>query len=351
MPSKVKDFLKSLVIFDNLTKILNLYVLILAIIALLVTIGVFSIRVKPEVEILPPIYSFNIKRLITISTESNYSEIINLTPSLKEAINDKERTLLKTYGWTVPKKDEISLFLPFETLDTNSKKQGWSSNTANNLLYRLGIETTSPDSIVYRINNSAERTIREKYIGINFLILDALFKDLDIISKDSTQVRPLAFGLDTFSTNPIIDLNNIKPKVTNIKNYEDFISKFGLGCTRVYSCISISNTSNEILENISLYINDVMNYGMLEIIGWTKGASNIEIKSNSINKLILLDKLEPHQSVEILFRGFKYIRENEISISLLSPPVYNKKSIYIIVIGTLLIVIFLYFMQWYKHNK
>lgn len=344
MTSKTKDFFKSLIIFDNLTKIFNLYVLILAIIALLATIGTFSVRIRPEFKVLPPIYSFNIKQLAEISNKKNYKVIINTIPTLNRSFNGNDRASLRTYGWDIAKKEEIKYLLPYETLDSNSF--GWSSNTKDNLWYRLGIEHSTPDSVNYSINNSNNRTDHQKLIALDLLFAETLTKDPALTEQDTNIKGTFSSGIDTFGINPLIEIKNYKSNFPNVAEYEKFIMDFTYSCTKVYSVVTIENNYNAPIENINVYINDALNNGKLEIIGWTKGASNIEVKSNGVNKLLTLDKLDPKKSVEIVFRGFKYIRENEISTQVSSITGFNICIIYIILSLTFLFVLLIYFFQW-----
>lgn len=285
-------------IFTHILNIANLYVAIIGILAILAAVGVFSIRAKPEVEVLKPIYSFDMKRITEALKEYKAEGFIKI-PSNSD-------TILATYGEPSIAKESAVYLLPYEAV--GAWKWGRSSSLSpRTIWYQFGITDTNL-ALPLGMNYSAKRTDEQKRLGLFMLYT------LDLGNqafKDSLTLGNLS------GPNLLDTCYQIFKSGKGGENYEEFIVQLGFA-TKVYSLISISNKSSVPMDQIRLFVNDVWETGMLEVVGWTAVSQIVDLTSNGPNLRITIERLEPGQSIEILLRGSKYVRGKDILVSM--PP-------------------------------
>jgi hypothetical protein len=321
---------KKITPFDTILKILNLYIGLLAIIGLLITLKIFSINNKPQFEILEPIYIFDMKEIIdAVKSVDNWQSVFPFsgaygTLSLYGAPESMDK--LKNFKYT----------LPYVEGDGNFHS-GWSSFTFNNTIwYYLGIDdtTTIPKS---SMDFASNRTSNQKRLGLTLLLISDLLKQADD--------KSLVLG-GNLSVNPLTIIHNTKDSLLRGNMPKIFYA------TEIYSFLSIENKSSENMYNIRAYVNDVIGSGNLKVIGWTAATQGVKLISSSPNINISIEQLEPNESIEILFRGMKIIRKEDIKISI--PPLsgINKKLVIAIIIIVFIFVIILFYIDYrIKRNQ
>ncbi|HAX48345.1 MAG TPA: hypothetical protein DCX92_05100, partial [Bacteroidetes bacterium] len=258
--------------FTKLKAILEVYVLILAIIGIYLTIGQFSIRYEPKVEIVDYIYVFNVNYLKgLIGSKSEYAKILNYSPTFKRLIDNYDiQAPIRIYGLDFTKRHQIRYILPYEVNDSNINREGWSNNSDNNTWFRLGLDSLPMDTTMFYIYNSAGRSNEEKKIGISLLFTAIVLNDTNLIKRypQTEKIEVNAFGIDTLGSNPLQELkSNIAIDTNNI--IEDFLFRYSsFSGMRIYTLTSISNISNSPVENLNLFINQSTEYAPLKIEGW-----------------------------------------------------------------------------------
>lgn len=284
-------------IFTHILNIANLYVAIIGILAILAAVGVFSIRAKPEVEVLKPIYSFNMNEITKALKENQLEGVIKIPPN--------SDSILATYGEPSSKDTYSNDLLPYERVGA-FKWQRWSSASPRTMWYGLGITDTDL-ALRYGMNYSAKRTDEQKRVGLGLLYREDLMEQAvkDSLTPGYTDPNFLEMCYTIYKTGK------------GGTNYPGFLVQLGFA-TKVYSFISISNKSSVPMDQIRLFVNDIMETGMLEVVGWTAASQIVDLTSNGPNIRITIERLEPGQSIEILLRGSKYVRGKDILVSM--PP-------------------------------
>lgn len=294
----MKHLKKLLLIFNVslITKFINLYIGILALVALFITIGWFNITNNPHIEILNPTYVFNMNRINSVLQKNNLYKIF----PVDETLNNKFCSFGEPEG--AYKQNSLEYILPYFRVDANKFQREHSLNPRS-FLYHTGI-SDEIDITKHIFNNATTRTENQKRLGLSTLLI------WDMVNK---------FSSESLTSGPILKVNPLK-ELQNKKNVlpDDVFNTIGsefVFATTIYSIISICNYSNEDMHSINIFLNDVLNTGMLEVIGWTEGGHTIELKSRGPNFRFNIEHLPKNQSIEVLFRGNKKIRDNDIRIS------------------------------------
>jgi hypothetical protein len=278
---------------DYISKIIKIYVGLLVIFSSLATVGLVPKKAEPDVEVLKPIYAFNMTEIYNILKSIGFKDI---DPSVIGTMSD--------FGLP-SNSDSISSIpyrLPYE-LNSDSSYSGWSSWDSSNPWYMLGVSDTSL-LIPTSFNSSACRTEDQKINGLllmytyDFLHLSKIYK---LIPGCSLKINPL---------------NIIKMYCEgNQGDRSRQIAQSAVSATRIYSIISINNRTSENIENVNVFINDVVNWGLISCVGWTEIEHIERIQSNSPSTRLKIDRIRAGQSIEIMFRGCRSIRMNDVLIS------------------------------------
>jgi len=109
----------------------------------------------------------------------------------------------------------------------------------------------------------------------------------------------------------------------------------------VYSIISVANQSSEPIENIRVSVANSIFSGGVTLIGWSNIPQYVEATEKNKNYHITIERLDPHQSVEIVFRGHKFLHETDLGIA--SSWTFDKAIVGIFVFCTLLVSLVFYF--------
>lgn len=306
---------------EVISKFINLYISLLAVVAIFITIGWFNIQNHPKIELLTPVYAFDMTRINSVLLKHQNTNIFPVIASLNNKyclFNDPDSMNLK---------NSIKYRLPYYRVGAKKFQRSHSLNK-DNYFYHTGI---SDQSDITRIlfNTSVKRTDNQKRLGLSELLV---WDSLEKFSKDS-----LSPG-GTIKLNPLGELKK-NLKILSNKVFDE-IGRELIFATTIYNYISVGNYSNENIESIDLFINDVLNTGMLQVIGWTEGSCTTTLKSDGPNLRLSLKELQKNQSVEILIRGNKKLRDNDIKIS--SPFVSslsNKKLVCTLTILFILVLI------------
>jgi hypothetical protein len=304
---KKKDF------YGKVSKVLNVYVLVLGIVSVLVSIGLFPINHRPDIKIIKAGYTFQMKRIIEISSNENFKKILQLSPHFA-ALYDIGIDSNAPVGAFLPeiKITSLKYLLPYKRVGFNNS-YGWSSNTDDNILYRLGVIDVAPEYWMGQtVNASITRSDLQKLYGIRLLLTDQTLKELNPYSAADKTKKGL--GIHDFEFDPLSELYKLRNIVSDSISYYNLIREFSFA-TKVYTVLSIANPSDEDMSDIDLFINQIYNYGGLKIIGWTNLSSVNLNESDDPNININIRQIEPGTSMEFVFYGMNILREQEIKLS------------------------------------
>jgi hypothetical protein len=325
---QIKNLLK---IFNVKTIIdfINLYVALLAIIGLLATIGIFDFTIKPELSLLSPTYVFNMSRMRNI-VEKQYG--------ISFPIDSLTENSLGIYG--MPNWDNL---LPYEMVDKPIFEGGTVQKTMDeiNYWYEIGID----DSITSNItnNNSAYRNDSLKKAGLYHLFFAEIQKyQKDLMVNYHIPIK----SISVLGYNPLVYFYSLKNKIVK-ENFNELAISLGGGATNTYSYLSISNKYDEQIQDIEVLINDLVNPGRYKVIGWTALPTSVELITNPphIVTKIKIGKLDAHQSIEILIKGWKLLREKDIYIGYSGFSNINKPLIAKFMIYLFISVLFIFIMN------
>lgn len=236
--------------FDSITKIVNLYVGMLAILVILATINIFPLQTSPEIRILKPVYIFNMSRIIDATKQLNQPNVITIPASLYGTMT--------VYGLPegYDRKYSLPFGLPYEK-PGDERFSGWFSQEYGNPWYNLGL-SDSTDIPQMKGNTLATRRDEEKMYALSLLFTS------DFLQQAKTE--SLKAGPD-LRVNPLAEISKYADLIEK-KTYKRTVQEYDWA-TKVYSFISIANPSSVSITEIDVFINDVVNYGMLEVVGWT----------------------------------------------------------------------------------
>ncbi len=79
----------------------------------------------------------------------------------------------------------------------------------------------------------------------------------------------------------------------------------------------------------------------LTLVGWSNIPQYVEATEKNKNYHITIERLDPHQSIEFIFRGHKTIHESEIGIA--SSWTFDKAKVAIFVLCTLVVILAFYY--------
>jgi hypothetical protein len=327
--------------YGKVSQILNVYVLLLGILAVLVSIGVFPINDKPDITIIKAGYTLQMKNIMEISSNDSYNKILKLSPDFA-ALYMSGVDANAPIGAYLPemKKESLKYLLPYRRVGFKSL-EGWSNNTDENIFYRLGVVDSVPKHwIGQAISASKNRSDLQKIYGIHMLLIDQTLKELDSYSADKTQQ---SFGIQDFKFDPLKELYKIRNIAKDSVTYNNLVMDFSFA-TKVYSVLSIANPSDEDMSDIDLFINQMYNYGNLNIIGWTNLSSVDLNESDNPNIHINIRQIKSGESIEFVFYGRNILREQEVILSYPRFATINKTYVINLMVGIAVIVVVLFFI-------
>lgn len=111
--------------------------------------------------------------------------------------------------------------------------------------------------------------------------------------------------------------------------------------TLLYSIASIANYSAEPIENIKLCVESSVWSAPVELIGWSNLPQSVEATQKEHTHHITIGRLEPGQSVEVVFRGHKLVRPHEVTIA--SAWTFDKTKVAMLMSVILLLTVVLYY--------
>lgn len=345
----IKRYLLYLFRFDIILKLFEFYVFIITVLAVLVTIKIWDIEVKPELKILKPIYCFNAQGIFESINLPVYKNIINKSDTLKNMINPKSiwNEVILAYFYDYPEDEGVSnVYAAFDFIKPNREVEEVSGYVTYDEWYLMGIKDTF--SYLQHITSDlkANRSEREKLKNIYLLLGKSLFYDSDSLKKtDSIKYKNKDISnYSRVKVNPLQLISNLDVKDTS------FLGALIYSQTKIYSCLSICNNSNQTIENLKITINDVWFYGVYSLFGWTLSANIIDIKKSPNTLQFTVDRLEGGQSIEVLIKGKKYIRDNDIKLVYSGLTYIDKELVikWMVIIG--IGVLLFHFVFWYIGN-
>lgn len=230
--------------------------------------------------------------------------------------------------------------LPYKRVGFNNPN-GWSSNTDDNILYRLGVTDVAPDYWTGQmVNASKTRTDAQKLSGVRLLLTDQTLRELDPYSAADKTKQGL--GIYDFEFDPLDELYKLRDIISDSVGYNNLIREFSF-VTKVYSVLSIANPSDEDMTDIDLFINQIYNYGNLKIIGWTNLSSVTLNESDDPNIHVNIRQIEPGKSMEFVFYGMNILRAQEIKMSYSRFASINRALVINIMVIVAVIVVLLFF--------
>ena len=318
--------------FRTVTEVVNLCVAILAIVGLLVAVGFFKFQLEPELKLLKPAYAFDMSKLIA-AFQANApgvpvpAEWIALTNQL---VN------LRSVPTTEFSLRNPSLSLPFafsKTIsDSDSEKYVIKSSDPTDIFYQLGM-AASPSNYSTAIPNFSSKRIDEE--RRTAVILPILFDEMAL-----GQERGLEPG-SHIEENPLLKLQALMPHTDHPQVGDIFRLAAVAEATFVYSIVSVANRSSEPIENIRVSIANSTFSGGVMLIGWSNIPQYVDAVEKNKNYHITVERLDPNQSIEIVFRGHKALHKTDIGIA--SAWTFDKIKVGIFVFATLLVALKIYF--------
>lgn len=317
--------------FKSVVEVTNLCVAILAVVGLLVSVGFFKFRIEPTLKILKPIYSFDMSEIIE-AFKTN-------APGLPVPSDWLALTNQLVYLHVTNKFDlrNPSFSLPFYFAKTFSDADAEAnvirSSDPPDMFYQLGLATSPSDYIAATPNFSSKRTDEAKRLALFFPV----FLDEVALAKE----RNLLWFGNSIEENPLLRLQTLMPH-TDRPQFGDLPRVAAVAeATFVYSIISVANRSSEPIEDIRVSIANSIFSGGVTLIGWSNIPQYVEATEKNENYHITIERLDPHQSIEIVFRGHKVLHEADLGIA--SSWTFDKAKVGIFVFCTLLISLAFYF--------
>ena len=249
-----KDFIKHLFQFSVLKDILTFYVLTLSIFTILIATKNFDISVKPNVQILEPIYSFNAQKIIKKFHDSSNYNTINKYENLKRyLINDISwnSSILAYYYQEYDLVNNNNEYAAYETYAYNNDYNDVSGYIVGTEWYLWGIKDTFPHYVKPLDKLLAKRSEADKMHHLRLLLSKALSAEADSMFKNDSNLyinRKLS-KYQYILFNPLFEISKY-----DYQNSPDFFGvKYSVGDnSSIYSCLSICNFSEQPIQNITL---------------------------------------------------------------------------------------------------
>ncbi len=321
-------------VFRSVSEIVTLYVGLLALIGLLVSVGFFKLRIEPTLKLLDPVYAFDMPQLI--HAFNDYARGVPLPEEWKGVTNGL--AIFRTpYGKDLAGERLVaSAMVPFQeaSFEDKSRFGSWMRpSDPRDLFYHLGLTNVPATYTAGQPNFSAKRTNDQKRYGVGMPIV------MDYVRLATAR----RIGLSGYlKENPLVKLEAIVPR----SNPPLFMSdSFRLDAvaeaTFVYSIVSIGNHSSEPVENVRVSVGNSFWSGPVTLVGWSNIPQSVDSVESNHNYHLTLERLEPDQSVEIVFRGHKLLREHEVSVT--SSWNFDRTKVGIWMSVTLLLTILIYY--------
>ncbi len=344
----IKIFLKHLLSFSVIKDILTFYVLLVSILTLLVAVGIFNIETQPVAKILKPVYVYNLNEIEQKFQNDTLKKKTELFPRLRYNLYDNKNwrsTLVGYYydynDWNNYSNEHSS----YEMYDKIRKIEEYTGYMIPDEWYLWGYVNGSNNLVKILNNSDALRDDDLKIYHLYLLLHKAYRYEADSLKKLDTNIK-LA-EVNRLSYNPLSDLVMCDSLNFNCSDLIYNISDNML----IYSCVSVCNLSSQTMNNINLTLSDIFRYGRYSLVGWTKTSSISAIVQNPTSIELTIDRLESGRSIEIVFRGSKYIRSSDINLSGSYLSYIDKQKVKSYLIGITIVVLFIYFTFWFLSRK
>jgi hypothetical protein len=318
--------------FQTVTEVVNLCVAILAIVGLLVAVGFFKFQLEPELKLLKPAYAFDMSKLIaafqanapSVSVPAEWIALTNQFVNLRSVPT-------KNLGLRNP-----TFSLPFAfskaISDSDSEKYVIKPSDPTDIFYQLGM-AASPSNYSTAIPNfSSKRTDEEKRTAV---IIPISFDEMTVARE-----RGLEPGRH-IEENPLLKLQSLMPHTDHPQFADTFRVAAVAEATFVYSIVSVANMSSEPIENIRVSIPTSTFSGGVMLIGWSNIPQFVDATEKNKNYHIMVERLDPNQSIEIVFRGHKALHRPDVGIT--STWTFDKTKVGIFVFATMLLALAIFF--------
>jgi len=324
--------LRDMATFDGLKKILEFYVAALAVLGALAALNILSVWYTPECEELEPIYVFRLDCLLKVNQELGSRRIRELD-SYTTTVAEHGPETLATWG-ILEGAHGFSRENIVPTEKAPGQIQGYVALAKSKELgYRLGLEERGPDSRKYY---SAGRTKVEKRQGLAMMIEEAIEVKEGVAPKSIPAVITLEGGL---SENPLKRISKIVKSEGGQAGY--YLIKMLVNQMTILSAVSISNRSKQPINQLLILVSNVPLAEFVEVYGWTAIPSSIEVKTAHPNIRIAVDRLDAGNSFEILFRGSRAVRKDDVAISA-AESIVNRRLVIVVMIVLFAVILFLY---------
>lgn len=318
---------------------------------MLVTIKIWDIDVKPETKILKPIYAFNSQKILDELSKPPYSQSIHKFDSLITIFYKLpfwRESILTYYHGYQPDSGVSNEYAAFDYIRPNRKIEENSGYILDDQWYLNGIQDTFKYLQKMTTDLRSDRSESEKFKNLYILLGKSLFIDSDSLRKADS----LFYKNKSISAFLQVRENPLEILSKNIQNDTAFISSLIYSQTKIYSCISICNNSSQTMEDIKVTLNDVWFYGNYSLFGWTLAANVVDIKKSPNTLQFTVDRLGAGQSIEVLIKGHKYVRDNDIKLLYSGIAYLDQAYVINLMIGVGILVILFHFLLSLKNlNK
>jgi hypothetical protein len=291
--------------FKAFLDVANLCIAILAVIGLLVSVGFFRFRIEPTIKLLKPFYVFDMSKMVE-AVRANAPQI-PIPPEWLKLTN----SLVYLRGTNLASIRFGKLICPFSyayNLSTNFADEYLVKQTdPPAYFYQLGV-ATAPSNYVDAIPGfSSERSDEDKR---NSVWMTGVFLDSCFLASE----RGLNPG-DAIDQNPLTKLQEVMPH-NPLPQFGDSVRLGKISeATCVYSILSVANPHSEPIENIRISVANSQFTGPVTLIGWSNIPQIVESVERNNNYHVTIERLDPNQSIEIVFRGHKMLHENDVAIA------------------------------------
>jgi hypothetical protein len=315
--------------FHSVSEITTLYVGLLALVGLLTSVGFFKFRVEPSLKMLAPVYVFDMQALITAF---NSCAPGTLLPAEWRAVSNGFAVFRNPYGKNLAGDRLISsAMVPFQEVNSevHTNLPSWATpSNPGDLFYHLGLTNDPSTYSDHRPNFSAIRSDDEKRYGVSLPIA----MNYNRLALDRGFVR--------LKENPLARCREIIPRHDPPQYADAVLLNTFSQATFVYSIVSVGNYSSEPIENIRLNVANSFWSPPVKLVGWSDVPQALDGLEKSQGYRVSIERLEPNQSVELVFRGHSLLRESQVSLA--SSWTFDKTRIalWMIVIFVLTVVLY-----------
>ena len=168
------------------------------------------------------------------------------------------------------------------------------------------------------------------------MIEEAIEVKEGVAPKSIPAVITLEGGL---SENPLKRISKIVKSEGGQAGY--YLIKMLVNQMTILSAVSISNRSKQPINQLLILVSNVPLAEFVEVYGWTAIPSSIEVKTAHPNIRIAVDRLDAGNSFEILFRGSRAVRKDDVAISA-AESIVNRRLVIVVMIVLFAVILFLY---------